>query len=426
MELNILVFPCGSEIALEIHRSLKYSRHINLFGASSTEDHGKFIYEQYIGNVPYFDEHNFIPTINKIIEEYKIDAIYPAMDSVIAKFSEMSNMINCRIIGSSNETNQICLSKEITYNLLKDEIKCPKIYDINEVEESDLPLFIKPIIGYGSRGVFKAQSKKEASEYLTKNKGSILLEYLPGEEFTVDCFTDRKGNLRFQGARIRNRISNGISVNTQIYSERNEEIEQIITVINSKVNFRGAWFAQLKLDANGNLALLEIAARFGGSSSLYRNKGVNFALLSVFDAFDIDVDIIENNYKIELDRALDNRYKLDINFDTVFCDFDDCLIIKEKINLSLLAFLFQSINEGKKLVLITKHEKDINQSLKKYRLEKVFDKITHLNSGDHKYKYITEQKAIFIDDSHRERKEVLEKLNIPVFAPDNIEALLHR
>ncbi|WP_312206334.1 ATP-grasp domain-containing protein [Epilithonimonas hominis] len=426
MELNILVFPCGSEIALEIHRSLKYSRHINLFGASSTEDHGKFIYEQYIGNVPYFDEHNFIPTINKIIEEYKIDAIYPAMDSVIAKFSEMSNMINCRIIGSSNETNQICLSKEITYNLLKDEIKCPKIYDINEVEESDFPLFIKPIIGYGSRGVFKAKSKKEASEYLTNNKGLILLEYLPGEEFTVDCFTDRKGNLRFQGARIRNRISNGISVNTQIYSERNEEIEQIINVINSKVKFRGAWFAQLKLDANGNLALLEIAARFGGSSSLYRNKGVNFALLSVFDAFDNDVDIIENNYKIELDRALDNRYKLDINFDTVFCDFDDCLIIKEKINLSLLSFLFQSINEGKKLVLITKHEKDINQSLKKYRLEKVFDIITHLNSGDHKYKYITEQKAIFIDDSHRERKEVLEKLNIPVFAPDNIEALLQR
>lgn len=425
MELNILVFPCGSEIALEIHRSLKYSRHINLFGASSTDDHGKFVYEQYFGNVPYFDEDNFIPTINKIIEEYKIDAIYPAMDSVIAKFSEMSNMINCRIIGSSNETNQICLSKEITYNLLKDEVKCPKIFDINEVEESNLPLFIKPIIGYGSRGVFKAKSKQEAKEYLKNNKGMMLLEYLPGEEFTVDCFTDRKGNLRFYGPRSRNRISNGISVNTQIYNKKNEEIEQIINVINSKVQFRGAWFAQLKEDANGNLTLLEIAARFGGSSSLYRNKGVNFALLSVFDAFDNDVEIIQNNYKIELDRALDNRYKLDINFDTIFCDFDDCLIIKEKINLSLLSFLFQSINEGKKIVLITKHEKDINQSLKKYRLEKVFDKIIHLHSGDNKYKYITESKAIFIDDSHRERKEVLEKLNIPVFAPDNIEALLH-
>lgn len=425
MELNILVFPCGSEIALEIHRSLKYSRHINLFGASSTDDHGKFVYEQYIGSVPYFDEDNFIPIINQIIEEYKIDAIYPAMDSVIAKFSEISNMINCRIVGSSNETNQICLSKEITYNLLQDEVKCPKIYDLNEVEKSNFPLFIKPIIGYGSRGVFKAKSKQEAKEYLKKNKGMMLLEYLPGDEFTVDCFTDRKGNLRFYGPRSRNRISQGISVNTQIYNKKNEEIEQIINVINSKVQFRGAWFAQLKEDASGNLTLLEIAARFGGSSSLYRNKGVNFALLSVFDAFDNDVEIIQNNYKIELDRALDNRYKLDINFDTIFCDFDDCLIIKEKINLSLLSFLFQSINEGKKIVLITKHEQDISQSLKKYRLEKVFDKIIHLNSGDNKYKYITESQAIFIDDSHRERKEVLDKLNIPVFAPDNIEALLH-
>lgn len=54
MDLNILVFPCGSEIALELHRSLKFSRHITLFGANSVDDHGKFVFENYIGGLPFF------------------------------------------------------------------------------------------------------------------------------------------------------------------------------------------------------------------------------------------------------------------------------------------------------------------------------------------------------------------------------------
>ena len=40
---NILVFPCGSEIALEIYRSLRYSTHFKLIGANSLDDHGKFV-----------------------------------------------------------------------------------------------------------------------------------------------------------------------------------------------------------------------------------------------------------------------------------------------------------------------------------------------------------------------------------------------
>ncbi len=34
---NILVFPCGSEIALEVHRSLQYSTHFHLIGANSID-----------------------------------------------------------------------------------------------------------------------------------------------------------------------------------------------------------------------------------------------------------------------------------------------------------------------------------------------------------------------------------------------------
>ena len=424
MELNILVFPCGSEIALEIHRSLKYSRHFKLFGANSVEDHGRFIFENYIDDVPYFNNKDFVSSINKIIEDYKIDAIYPAMDSVIAKLSEIKDQINCKIIGSSDETNQICLSKKKTYSFLKDVVNCPKVYNKNDVKDQDFPLFMKPDVGYGSRGVAKVNSQEEIDIQLLTHPNSMILEYLPNEELTVDCFTDRFGSLRFYGPRLRKRISNGISVNTTIFSERKEEIKRIVNTINSKIKFRGAWFVQLKLNNNGEPTLLEIAARFGGSSSLYRNIGVNFALLSLFDAFDYDVELFTNDYDIELDRALDNKYKIKIDYNNVYVDFDDCLIIRDQVNTELLSFIFKCINAGKKVYLITKHALNIDESLEKYRLSKVFDKVIHLTNNDFKYEYINHKNAIFIDDSYKERLEVYNHLKIPVFAPDNIEALL--
>ena len=39
----------------------------------------------------------------------------------------------------------------------------------------------------------------------------------------------------------------------------------------------GSWFFQMKRDSEGHLKLLEIAPRIGGTSSLYRIKGVNFS-----------------------------------------------------------------------------------------------------------------------------------------------------
>ena len=80
---RILVFPCGSEIALEIHRSLKYSTHFELIGASSIDDHGKFVFEEYIGDLPFVTSPSFILSITKIVKEKNIDAIFPAMDLVL-------------------------------------------------------------------------------------------------------------------------------------------------------------------------------------------------------------------------------------------------------------------------------------------------------------------------------------------------------
>lgn len=302
-------------------------------------------------------------------------------------------------------------------------VSVPEIFsDIESVR--NFPVFMKPAIGYGSRGAKKIESVKQAQQHAAEFPGCIIMELLPGEEYTVDCFTDNKGVLLFAGARPRRRVTNGISVNTISIDNDKEVFQLLAQKINEALSFNGAWFFQVKKDVSGNFKLLEVASRLGGSSALYRNKGVNFALLSVFNSFGFDVEIIENKYTIELDRALSNKYKIDFEYEEVYVDFDDCLIINEKVNESLVAFIYQCHNNGKKVKLITRHEQDIHASLKKYRLSSLFDEIIHITKQDAKHKYITSNKAIFIDDSHLERKQVSENRNIPVFSPDMVESLL--
>ena len=73
---------------------------------------------------------------------------------------------------------------------------------------------------------------------------------------------------------------------------------------------------------------------------------------------------------------------------------------------------------------LLKHDKDINATLKLYKIYDVFDEIIHLNREDHKFEYMDSKKSIFIDDSFVERFQVHKELKIPVFAPDTIESLL--
>lgn len=424
MKKNILVFPCGSEIGLEIYNSVRYSTYFNLIGGNSIDDHGKFIYENYIGGIPFVNDKNIIKELKKIVKAKKIDAIYPTMDLAITILKEHENELGCKVVASPLETVQISLSKERTYNELKNIVNIPNVYeDITQVTK--YPVFVKPKIGYGAIGTKLVKNKKELEDFLANSDNeNIILEYLPGAEYTIDCFTDKNGNLRYFSARQRNRVKSGISVNTS-FAENQTEFEEFVEKINSKIRFRGAWFIQVKRNIKGELALLEIASRLGGSSSLCRGIGINFAQMTLFDIFDYDINILKNDYHIVMDRALDNVYRCDINYDTVYVDYDDCLIIDEtKVNIELVSFLFKALNENKKIILLTKHKGNLEEGLQKFRLKHIFDEIIHIKQEEQKSDYIKDINSIFIDDSFAERKKVKELKKINVFSPEMICTLL--
>lgn len=421
MKKKVLVFPCGSEIGLEVYRALKYSKDFELIGGSSVSDHGKFVYDNYIENIPFVDDKNFIKKINKIINDSKIDLIIPAHDSVVLKLAQHVDEINAVVVSSNLYACEICRSKKKTYELFKDSLPVPKMY--NSIDEVDqFPVFLKPDVGQGAKGTKKVNNYAELKFYTENgNDDLLILEFLPNDEYTIDCFTDFNGNILYCEGRKRSRISNGISVGSEAI--KNDKFLEFAKIINDELHMNGAWFFQLKERENGEFGLLEIAPRVAGTMEFQRAFGVNLPLLSLYNALNIPVSICKNEYDVLMDRALSACFRIKYDYCRVYVDLDDTLIVDGKVNYELMAFLYKCINENKEIILISRHAIDPLITLEKYHIYNFFGKIIHLDRNANKFDFM-EENSIFIDDSHSERESVYKNVKIPVFDVNMIDTLM--
>lgn len=425
MKKRVIVFPCGSVNAIDINIALRNSLTVELFGASSIEDHGKYIYKNYIGGIPNISESNFIDEFNKILKINKIDFIIPTHDTVALFLKENEDRLFSEVISADIETTKICRYKSLTYKLFSDYEFIPKIYSNSNAIEK-FPVYLKQDDGQGGKGSYIINNKEELNFYINKNNKLIISEYLPGNEVTIDCFTDKNSKLRFVCERTRERVLAGISVNSRII-ELEEEVYDIVKRINDRLKFRGYWYVQLKRDKNNKYKLMEISTRMAGTSCIARNLDVNFPLLSILDFCDRDIDILPNDYSIEIDRTLINRYIINYEYERVYIDFDDTLILEEEYyNEYMFMFIYQCLNKHKEIILITKHNKSIRETLNKMKInENIFNEIIQLNIDEYKYKYMNNnKKSIFIDNSFAERELVKKKLGIPSFDTGNLECLI--
>lgn len=417
-----MVFPAGTEIAFEIHHALRYSKFVDLYGAGSVPDHGEFVFRTCTDDIPFVNEPGFVEKLNQVIDRLHIDYVYPAHDSAYLALVREQQRLHAPVVSSPPETVEICRSKNATYRHLEGAEYLPRFYEGPEAVE-EYPVFVKPSVGQGAQGARRIDDRAHLEEVLAEGTEYAICEYLPGPEFSVDCFTDRHGVLRFVSPRSRDRIKAGIAVRSHFLPE-DERIDRIARDLNGRFKFNGAWFFQLKETAEGEYKLMEVSPRIAGTSGLTRNRGVNLPLLTLYNMWGYDVSIIDNHNQLLLDRAFISRFKSDISYDNVYVDFDDSIIMRGKVNLSLIAFLYQAQNQGKHIYMLTKHRGDIASELLRHNIAPgLFTRIIHLDMSESKVPHI-KPASIFIDDSFAERKRIHDACGIPVFDLDMVESLM--
>lgn len=419
---NVLVFPGGTEIGLEIHKALSQCKDIRLFSAGlDVPNHAPFVYARHF-TVPSIHDEGWLDHLNRVLAANAIDYIFPAYDDVLVALMQNQSRILAKVVSSPLETSIITRSKSMTYRHMAGFLPVPAVYqDIASVDR--FPAFVKPDKGQGSYDTHIVSDKKELAQLLDGSKERIITEYLPGSEYTVDCFSDREAGLLFCCGRERIRTKSGISMSSRA-ADFQTEFSEYARILSSRLVFHGAWFFQVKKDRNGIFKLLEVAPRIAGTMALHRVQGVNFPLLSIYEQERIPIVLLRNNADVRIDRALVNRYDHKMEYGAVYVDLDDTLILNDQVNVQLVSFLYQCINKRKKIVLITKHEKDLENTLKKFRLTGICDEIVHLDKSSAKADYIKEHDAILIDDSFSERKSVSDRLGIYTFDCSMVEVLL--
>ena len=217
-------------------------------------------------------------------------------------------------------------------------------------------------------------------------------------------------------------MRNGIAVHTRTVPL--EGAECLAMQIHAALGMRGVWFFQVKRAADGQLVLLEVAPRIAGSMSTHRVLGVNFPLLTIFEHERLSLQMMTLPIHVELDRALHNRYRFDCRYEALYIDLDDTLLLRGRVNIDALRLVFSCINRHIPVVLITRHDGDLDATLRQHRLVGLFDEVIHLHRGQRKSDYIRRKNAIFLDDSFAERKDVFERLGIPTFDCSMIDALI--
>lgn len=310
---NILILPAGSGMTIAAIKSLKKDPEVNLI----TVDCDKLAPGLYLADksylVPRFEDKDFWPKIKQLIKKEKINFIFPALDTLLLPFAQKRREfkeLGAEVMISEPETILITRDKWKTYLKLKDLAPLPFSF-INHYSNFSFPVLIKPREGSGSKDVYIVRDKEEFEFYFKRVKNPIVQEYLPGQEWSVDCLTNKKGKLLMIIPRLRIETKSGISVKGKIIKKK--ELEQMAEKITQAIKFRGIFFFQAKEDKNGSPKLTEINPRIAGTMSLSGASSDIYSLvIRSLSGEEIKIPKIKNNLYIT--RYWEEMYLSEENF----------------------------------------------------------------------------------------------------------------
>lgn len=459
---RVLIWPSTTELGREAVRALRDDKDVEVaVAAQDIDQHNRAGCPA--SWLPPVSEDSWKDELQVLCKEEGVTHILPCHDAVLQALAKLYQsspeeedpLQGVVVLMPQTSTVLDCLSKWNTYQELRGIVEVPRymqyvgsakasavIDDTERISLETTGLFVKPNAGNASRGCSIVHESRELSEALyrahqaSRDGAAVLCEYLPGKEYTVDCFSDRDPARGYEGllwARARERVEarGGISWITRRVPTGDRyqtQLQAWAQEIGRALKMRGAWFFQVKLRADGSPVLMEVAPRFAGGAALARANGVNLPLLALYESLRLPLTIADRDDVPELRTSLRREYVQGFEWDALYIDLDDTLVCKGRVNPRLLALCAQARNVGKGVHVLTRDGGSYRAlpSLQKHLLESfVGHALTYIPNGYTKANYIsTLDRPVFVDDSFREREDVRARLGIPVFDAAGAECLL--
>ncbi|GAB4335103.1 MAG: ATP-grasp domain-containing protein [Calditrichia bacterium] len=322
-KLTIIVTGAGAPGIMGTIFSLRKNydnREIKIIGTDIQNDViGKYFCDKYYVIPKASDSENYLNTLLSICEIEGVDVVLPQNTAELIVLA--SNKSKFEAIGTSvavSNLNSIEIANN-KYKLMETctelEFQTAKFYLVNNFNKlyhyagklgwPNKKIVVKPPISNGSRGVRIIDENINRRELFYKEKPTslfitmeelknilgdsfpelVVMEYISGEEYTVDVLRTEKKIVVIP--RKRDLIRSGITFNAT--TERNEKIIEYSKKISEKINLTHCFGFQFIMDEGGEPKILECNPRVQGTMVLATFAGANIIYSSIKSSLGEDI-----------------------------------------------------------------------------------------------------------------------------------------
>lgn len=301
---------------------------IHFIGIDTDENAvGRFFVDRFYTVPSPEDEKKYFTEIQSIATHEKIDIIIPQTSKETMFYAENRpklESLGIKVLVVSNEAALTANNKYFTLQKFKEEgLPVPNYFLVNNISELnhaaetlDYPkkmIVVKIPVANGSRGLRILSEKKLTLDKFLKEKPEtdhmtlknfltmfensedsfptmLVMEYLPGKEYSVDIFRDKKEICIIP--RDRKKIRSGISFSNEIINHK--KIIQISKIACEKMGLFGVFGFQFKLDDDKVPKILECNARVQGTMAASYFVNTNIIWYGIAHTLNIPYTINNN------------------------------------------------------------------------------------------------------------------------------------
>ncbi|SOC38436.1 ATP-grasp domain-containing protein [Ureibacillus acetophenoni] len=335
-DITVLITACGVQFFPGLVSCFRNNgeRNIRIIGVDMNEDFciNQIVDKFYI--VPSVSDELYVDEIINICKKEKVDVVIPFMSQELPRLLERKfefEQIGTKLSISDNSI-LIANNKLKLYQFMKDHhLPVPKFYPVKHVSElervcemlgyPDKAVCLKATEGSGSRGIRIIDPKKSRFDILFNEKPNsfyislqemiqilsekeempemLAMEYLPGDEYSVDLLAD-KGNVLYIAGRESNSIT--ASIPQEATLREDPRAYSISCDIVKKLKLDGNVDLDFKYDENGNPILMEINPRIAATLAVFAAGGMNLPYLRVKQLLGEKLPKVNINYGIKMKR----------------------------------------------------------------------------------------------------------------------------
>lgn len=315
-DLTVLITAAGNVFMPGTTACLRNNgeRKIRLIGADMNDDRTMLEMVDAYYPVPRGDDPAYVDVLLDICMRENVDIVLPIMSvelECLSRNKEKFKNIGTIVSVSDIEALEIANDKlKLLDYMSMNDIDCPKYYRISSIDElvkcakelgyPEKRVCIKATHGSGSRGFRVLDSHIDKFDRFMHEKPSsslvsleemvdilsmrnhlpemIVMEYLPGAEYTVDLLAD-KGRVLYNCCRKSLNMDNSIMLDGIIDSKA-EVLELCEKVVNS-LRLDGNIGFDVKEDENGKPYIMECNPRITAGIPMFKAAGINLPYLCV-------------------------------------------------------------------------------------------------------------------------------------------------